>query len=153
MKVVCYARVSASHQNPENQLNELRAAAERYGWTILKEYVDHGISGKKGRDKRPQFDAMIKSAMKKDADLLMFWGIDRASRNLSHLVEMMNDLHSKDVGMYFHQQNIDSTTPSGRAMLGMAEVLHNLKQRCSESVSSRLIHVQRQKVRLLGAHQ
>ena len=118
----CYARVSASHQNPENQLIELRAAAERYGWTIIKEYVDHGISGKKGRDKRPQFDAMMKSAMKKEADLVMFWGIDRASRNLSHLVEMMNDLHAKDVGMYFHQQNIDSTTPSGRAMLSMAGV-------------------------------
>ena len=36
MKVICYARVSAFHQNPENQLIELRAAAERYGWTIIK---------------------------------------------------------------------------------------------------------------------
>ena len=74
MKVICYARVSASHQNPDNQLIELRDAAERYGWTIIKEYVDHGISGKKGRDKqRPQFDAMMKSAMKKKADMVMFW--------------------------------------------------------------------------------
>ena len=122
MKVICYARVSASHQNPENQLNELRVAAQRFGWTIVNEYVDHGISGAKGRDKRPQYDAMLKSAMKKEADLVMFWSIDRASRNLSHLVEMMNDLHAKNVGMYFHQQNIDSTTPSGRAMLQMAGV-------------------------------
>ena len=45
MKVICYARVSASHQNPENQLNELRTAANRFGWTIVNEYVDHGISG------------------------------------------------------------------------------------------------------------
>ena len=88
----------------------------------MNEYVDHGISGAKGRDKRPQYDAMLKSAMKKEADLVMFWSIDRASRNLSHLVEMMNDLHAKNVGMYFHQQNIDSTTPSGRAMLQMAGV-------------------------------
>ena len=122
MKVICYARVSASHQNPENQLNELRTAAERFGWTIVNEYVDHGISDAKGRDKRAQYDAMLKSAMKKEADLVMFWSIDRASRNLSHLVEMMNDLHAKNVGMYFHQQNIDSTTPSGRAMLHMAGV-------------------------------
>ncbi len=48
MRVICYARVSASHQNPENQLNELRVAARRFGWTIVKEYVDHGISGAKG---------------------------------------------------------------------------------------------------------
>ena len=72
MKVICYARVPASHQNPENQLIGLRAAAERYGWTIIKEYVDHGISGKKGRDKRPQFDGMIKSVMKKEVDLVSF---------------------------------------------------------------------------------
>ena len=65
---------------------------------------------------------MLKPAMRKDADLVMFWSIDRASRNLSHLVEMMNDLHSKNVGIYFHQQSIDSTNPSGKAMLQMAGV-------------------------------
>ena len=122
MKVIVYARVSSSNQNPDNQLNDLRLIAKRNDWTIIQEYVDAGISGAKGRDKRPEFDAMLKSAMRKDADLVMFWSIDRASRNLSHLVEMMNDLHSKNVGMYFHQQNIDSTTPSGRAMLQMAGV-------------------------------
>ena len=122
MKVILYARCSTSHQNPENQLNDLRVIAKRNGWTILKEYVDAGISGPKGKDKRPEFDAMLKSAMRKEADMVMFWGIDRASRNLSHLVEMMNDFHSKNVGMYFHQQNIDSTTPSGTAMLQMAGV-------------------------------
>ena len=122
MKVIVYARVSSSNQNPDNQLNDLRLIAKRNDWTIIQEYVDAGISGAKGRDKRPEFDAMLKSAMRKDADLVMFWSIDRASRNLSHLVEMMNDLHSKNVGMYFHQQSIDSTTPSGKAMLQMAGV-------------------------------
>jgi DNA invertase Pin-like site-specific DNA recombinase len=136
MKVICYARVSTAYQNPENQLNKLRTAANRYGWTIIKEYIDHGVSGKKGRDKRPQFDAMMKSALRKEADLVMFWGIDRASRNLSHLVEMMNDLHSKDVGMYFHQQNIDSTTPSGRAMLSMAGVFAQFE---SEMLRERIL--------------
>jgi DNA invertase Pin-like site-specific DNA recombinase len=136
MKVICYARCSTVHQNPENQLNELRTAAERYGWTILKEYIDHGVSGKKGREQRPQFNAMMNSALRKEADLVMFWGIDRASRNLSHLVEMMSDLHSKNVGMYFHQQNIDSTTPSGRAMLSMAGVFAQFE---SEMLRERIL--------------
>lgn len=123
MKKVClYARVSDASQNPENQLIELREVAKRNGWFVVKEYVDHGISGAKGRDKRPQFDLMIKSALRKEIDLVMFWSIDRASRNLSHLVEMLNDLSAKGVHMYFHQQAIDSTTPSGMAMLQMAGV-------------------------------
>ena len=50
----------------------------------------------------------------------MFWAVDRASRNLSHLIEMMNDLDSKNIGMDFHQQSIDTSTPSGKAMLQMA---------------------------------
>lgn len=37
MKVIVCARVSASHQNPENELNELRTAEERFGWTIINE--------------------------------------------------------------------------------------------------------------------
>ena len=65
---------------------------------------------------------MIKSAMRKEFDLVMFWAVDRASRNLKHLVEMMSDLDAKNVGMYFHQQAIDTTTPSGRAMISMAGV-------------------------------
>ena len=52
----------------------------------------------------------------------MFWSIDRASRSLQHLVEMMNELHSKNVDLYFHQQSIDTTTPSGRAMFQMCGV-------------------------------
>lgn len=123
MKKVCiYARVSDASQNPENQLFELREVAKRNGWEIVKEYVDNGISGAKGRDKRVQFDAMMISGLRKEVDLVMFWSIDRASRNLSHLVEMLNDLTAKGVHMYFHQQAIDSTTPSGMAMLQMAGV-------------------------------
>ena len=129
MKKVClYSRTSHSDSNPLNQINELKEVANRNGWTIVKEFVDAGISGAKGRDKRPQFDAMLKSAMKKEYDLVMFWAVDRASRNLTHLVQMMNDLDSKNVGMYFHQQAIDTTTPSGLAMIQMAGVFASFER-------------------------
>ena len=121
MKKVCiYARNSVSNSHPENQLIELRGVAQRFGWQVVKEYVDVGISGSKGREHRPQFDAMLKSCSRKEVEGVMFWAVDRASRNLTHLVQMMDDLDSKDIGMYFHQQSIDTTTPSGRAMIQMA---------------------------------
>ena len=128
MKVILYARASTTQQQPENQLVALREVAERNKWEIINEYVDLGISGAKGRDKRPQFDAMLKSAMRKEADLVMFWAVDSASRNLSHLVEMMEDLDAKQVGMYFHQQAICTTTPSGRAMIQMAGVFASFER-------------------------
>ena len=49
-QVAIYARVSTGEQTPDNQLQELRAVAKRMGWQIAAEYVDHGISGAKGRD-------------------------------------------------------------------------------------------------------
>jgi len=121
-KVAIYARVSSTTSNPENQLIELRQSAKRNDWIVVKEYVDFGVSGAKGRDKRPQFDACLKSAVRKEIDVVMFWSIDRASRSLQHLVEMMNDLHSKNVDMYFHQQSLDTTSASGRAMFSMCAV-------------------------------
>lgn len=127
-RIAIYARTSHASSNPQNQLNELREVANRNGWSIVNEYVDSGISGAKGRDKRPQFDAMLKSAMKKDIDLVMFWAVDRASRNLSNLVQMMDDLDAKNVGMYFHQQSIDTTTPSGRALIQMAGIFASFER-------------------------
>lgn len=121
-KVSIYSRNSVATGNPENQLNELRAVARKNDWTVVNEFIDIGVSGNKSRHERVQFDAMLKSAMRKDFELVMFWAVDRASRNLTHLVQMMNDLDSKNIGMYFHQQSIDTSTPSGKAMIQMAGV-------------------------------
>src|SRR5690349_10886188 len=51
-RVALYARVSTDEQTAKNQLRELRLVAERHGWTIVEEFVDHGLSGAKGRDQR-----------------------------------------------------------------------------------------------------
>jgi hypothetical protein len=57
-RAVIYLRVSTVEQTTANQELALREVAERAGWQIDKVYKDHGISGGKGRDKRPGFDAM-----------------------------------------------------------------------------------------------
>lgn len=63
-RAAIYTRVSTSGQTVSNKLHELRRVrvAERHGWGIVQEYKDQGISGAKGRDKRPQFDGMLKAA-------------------------------------------------------------------------------------------
>jgi len=121
-KVAVYARVSTSGQTVANQVNELRKVAERHGWEIVHEYRDRGISGAKGRDKRPQFDQMLKAANRREFDIIMSWSVDRLGRSLQHLVEFLGDIQHKGVDLYLHQQNIDTSTPSGKAMFQMVGV-------------------------------
>ena len=121
-QVAIYARVSTDKQTTENQLNQLRAIADKNGWVIVREFVDEGISGAKGRDKRPQFDALLKSAVRRDFDLVLSWSVDRLGRSLQHLVEFLNELHGVGCDLFLHQQAIDTTTPSGKAMFGMCGI-------------------------------
>ena len=121
-KVAVYARVSTDKQTTENQLNQLRAIADKNGWVIVREFVDEGISGAKGRDKRPQFDTLLKSAVRRDFDLVLSWSVDRLGRSLQHLVEFLNELHGVGCDLFLHQQAIDTTTPSGKAMFGMCGI-------------------------------
>src|SRR6185295_3828660 len=78
-----YARVSTrnGHQDPEVQLLVLRKVAKRAGWKVVEEYVDHGISGAKGRDKRPAFDRLLKDATRRRFDVIMAWSVDRLGRS------------------------------------------------------------------------
>ena len=115
-KVALYARVSTDGQSTENQLQELRKVADQNGWQIAQEFVDHGISGAKGRDKRPAFDSMCKGVIRKEFDLIMTWNVDRLGRSLQHLVTFLDELHSKKVDLFLHQQGIDTTTPAGKMM-------------------------------------
>ncbi len=115
-RVALYARVSTDFQSCDNQLRQLRDVAARNGWVVVQEYVDDGISGAKGRDKRPAFDALLKAVVRKDFDVVMAWSVDRLGRSLQHLIGFLGDIHSKSVDLYLHQQGLDTTTPSGRMM-------------------------------------
>jgi DNA invertase Pin-like site-specific DNA recombinase len=81
-RVAIYARVSTGEQTPDNQLQELRAVAERMGWHIAAEYVDHGISGAKGRGRRPGYDQLYDAIVRRKIDLVMAWSVDRLGRSL-----------------------------------------------------------------------
>ena len=120
--VALYARVSTDGQTTENQLQELRKVANRNGWQIIQEFVDHGISGAKGRDQRPAFDEMCKGVIRKEFDLVMAWSVDRLGRSLQHLVTFLDELHSKKVDLFLHRQGIDTTTPAGKMMFQMLGV-------------------------------
>ena len=121
-RVAIYLRVSKSKQDTENQLRELSAVADRSGWEIWKVYEDAGISGAKGRDKRPGLDAMMKAVNAKQFDLVAAWSVDRLGRSLTHLLDILQALQDKGVDLFLHQQGLDTSTTAGRAMFQMCGV-------------------------------
>jgi DNA invertase Pin-like site-specific DNA recombinase len=121
-RVALYLRVSTTGQTVKNQQRELEEAAERHGWIIVKVYQDAGISGAKGREKRPGLDAMLKGVARRDFDLIATWSVDRLGRSLQDLISTLGELQAKGVGLYLQQQGIDTTTPAGKALFQMLGV-------------------------------
>jgi DNA invertase Pin-like site-specific DNA recombinase len=121
-RVAIYLRVSTDKQTTDNQRRELELVAERSGWKVVKVYEDAGISGAKGRDKRPGLDAMMKAVNAKEFDMVASWSVDRLGRSLTDLLSVLQGLHEKGVGLFLHQQGLDTTTTAGKAMFQMLGV-------------------------------
>lgn len=128
MKVGIYLRVSTKDQTTDNQRVELERVAAQRGWTIVHVYEDAGISGAKGRDKRPAFDAMLKAAQRREIDMVAAWSVDRLGRSLNDLVSFLGDIQSVGCNLYLHVQGLDTSTPSGRAMFGMLSVFSEFER-------------------------
>jgi DNA invertase Pin-like site-specific DNA recombinase len=115
-RATIYLRVSTDQQTTENQRLELERVAAARGWQITAVYEDAGISGAKGRDKRPGLDKMLKDASKRRFDVVMAWAIDRLGRSLIDLLGTIQTLEACGVDLYLDQQAIDTTTPAGKLM-------------------------------------
>ena len=127
-RVCIYARVSKTSQSVERQISELEIVAARNDWEIVDRYIDHGISGAKGREQRPELDRMMKDSTKRKFDVVMVWSIDRLGRSLQNLMEILNDLKSKNIDLYMDQQAIDTTTPTGSLMFAMIGAFSQFEQ-------------------------
>src|SRR5579864_6030101 len=127
-RVGLYLRVSTSGQTVENQRQDLQRVAEQRAWQIVGEYIDHGISGAKAREKRPALDQLWKDAARGKLDIVAAWSLDRLGRSLQHVVTLLGDLMERNVAVYLHQQQVDGTTSAGRAMLGMCAVFADFER-------------------------
>jgi len=109
-KVALYARVSTKdgRQDTENQLIALREYCARQKWIITSEYVDHETGG---TSKRPHFQRMFVDARARKFDLVLFWSLDRFSRE--GVLETLNHLQrltAASVGWRsFTEEYLDST--------------------------------------------
>lgn len=96
MNIAIYARVSTDKQDTENQLIQLRDFAPKQGWAIVEEYVDYESGSKSDR---PAFQRMFKDASRRKFDLILFWALDRLSREgVYQTLQHLNQLESYGVG-------------------------------------------------------
>jgi DNA invertase Pin-like site-specific DNA recombinase len=121
-RIAIYLRVSTTKQDTDNQRRELEAVAKRSGWHVVRVFEDAGISGSKGRDKRPGLDALLKAVNAKEFDLVAAWSVDRLGRSLTDLLGILQQLHDKHVDLFLHQQGLDTSTTAGKAMFQMLGV-------------------------------
>lgn len=115
-RVAIYARTStAREQSPAMQLDELRRTAEQRGWTVVGEYVDHGVSGAK--DRRPELDRLMADVRKGGASapgIVACWRFDRFARSVRHLVVALDEFSARGVEFVSLQDGIDTSTSIGR---------------------------------------
>ena len=134
MRAAIYARVSTKdgRQDVENQLRQLREYAHTQQWSIVREFVDHA-SGK--RNDREQLNQMLGSASRREFDVLLFWSLDRLSRE--GVVETLNYLQRlTQYGVHYRsytEQYLDSTGIFREAVIGiLAAVAKQERIRISE---------------------
>ena len=134
MRAAIYARVSTKdgRQDAENQVRQLKTFAETQGWNVVHEYVDR-TSGK--LSDREQFQEMFAAASRREFDCLLFWSLDRLSREgtvvtLNHLQRLTGyGVNYRS----FTEQYLDSTGLFKEAVIGiLAAVAKQERVRLSE---------------------
>jgi DNA invertase Pin-like site-specific DNA recombinase len=149
MKVAIYARVSTDKQETENQLVQLREFAVKQGWTIAREYTDYASGGKADRDGLKQ---MFEDASKRQFDLVLFWALDRLSREgVLETLRYLERLASCGVGYRsFTEQFFDSCGVFREAIIAvMATLAKQERVRRSERTRAGLA-IARAKGKTLG---
>jgi DNA invertase Pin-like site-specific DNA recombinase len=141
-----YARVSLANQEPENQLQELRAYVTARGWHSV-EFTDRGVSGAKER--RPALDQLVTAARRRRIDVVVCWRLDRLGRNLRHLVTLVDEFQVLGVQFVSLGESIDTTTPAGRLQLHILAALAEFERaRISERVRAGMARARAQGRRL-----
>ena len=121
-RVALYARVSTDKQDTENQALQLRDFAEKQGWQITREYCDYETGSKSDR---AQFRQMFEDASKRKFDLLLFWALDRLSREgVLETLQYLSRLTSYGIAWRsYTEQFFDSCGPFREAVIAVMATL------------------------------
>jgi site-specific DNA recombinase len=156
MKAVLYTRVSTGKQAAsglglEAQMAACRAHAERKGYTVVGEYTDAAISGKDSVDKRPGLQAVLAAAARRDDVVVIVYSLSRLSRRQALTWVLLDDRGDYRLQIESASEPFDTSTPMGRAMLGMLGVWAQLEADMVSERTSEALAAARARGQRLGA--
>ncbi|NCC15816.1 MAG: recombinase family protein [Clostridia bacterium] len=126
-----YIRVSTDNQlenySIDEQVDRLTAYCKAKDWVLVKIYTDGGFSG--GNTNRPALRQMLEDIKKVDVDAVIVYKLDRLSRSQKDTLMLIEDVFlSSDVDFISINENFDTSTPFGRAMIGILSVFAQLEK-------------------------
>ena len=131
-KVVLYVRVSTREQAEEGysvgaQLEKMRYYCKSKEWIIIDEYVDGGFTG--SNMDRPALQKLIRDASHHKMDMVLVYKLDRLSRSQKDTLYLIEEIfNANDVDFTSMQENFDTSTPLGMAMVGILSVFAQLER-------------------------
>ena len=143
MQVAIYSRVSTNDgkQTVENQVRQLRTFCRKRGFEVLAEFADEASGG---NGDRPAFKRMFAAAHKREFDGVVFWSLDRFSREgvlpTLQRLELLNSYGVEWVS--YSEQYLDSTGPFKEAVVSiMAALAKQERVRISEHTKAGLARI------------
>jgi len=139
-RVAIYIRVSTLDQAREGysleaQEKTLRKWCDHRKYIVFDLYADKGISGK-DIEHRPDMNRLLRDAKEGNFDIVLFWALSRFTRSVSDLYYTMGKFQKWNVAMVSYTEAFDTSTPMGRAMIGIVGIFAQLERELtSERVS------------------
>jgi DNA invertase Pin-like site-specific DNA recombinase len=121
-RVTIYARVSTQDQRPENQVRDLKRFAKDRGLNIIKLYQEKASAAANRTTGRPQFQKLLDDVRKRKTDAVLVWKLDRLARSTRELLNRLEEFRTLGVELLSYTENIDTTTPAGKALFGMVAI-------------------------------
>ena len=128
-RVALYARSSANGALPiDEQLAVLRQVAAANAWRVVGAHADTGRLAAKARGGRPGLDALLRQVRSSGLDLVTASSLHQLGRSLSDLLRLLAELRAHAVGLYLHEEALDTATPSGAALFEISALLSSYER-------------------------
>ena len=124
INAIIYARTSPDCLvTAEDQIDHLKTVAADHGWTVTNVFTDRPMPVKKGREKRPGEVALLDTIRAGGVQKVLLWNIDRVGRSLDELVNFVETCRAAGVGLYLHQQKLDTAGSNGMSLFDVAGMM------------------------------
>lgn len=148
-RVAIYSRVSRKDQSAAGQVNQLNVYAKARGWTVVAHYLDFESGSSKGRN---DFQAMMQAAARGEFDTVLFWSLDRFSREgLLPTLQHLQKLQSYGVGWWNYQHpDTSGTGIQGQVFLAVSAIWADYERQLISQRTKAALEVARAKGKKLG---